>query len=127
MREVTAVQAARYVLLTTFRRDGTPVSTPVWAAPSGGGLVGYTRRDAGKVKRLRNDPTVRVAPCDARGRPTGEKMTGRARLVDGAEYRAVRRTLRARYGLLGWIVFAVDRLRGRDRTIGIAVTLDPVT
>jgi len=59
---VTPLPSSTYVSLTTFRRTGVPVSTPVWAAPDGETLVVWTRTDSGKVKRLRHTSRVTVAP-----------------------------------------------------------------
>lgn len=59
--------AAQYLLLTTFRRDGTAVPTPVWVARDGAELVVFTAPNAGKVKRIRRDGAVRVGPCTMRG------------------------------------------------------------
>ena len=64
---VTALPRSDYVSLTTFRRTGAPVPTPVWAAPDGDSLVVWTRADSGKVKRLRHTSRVTVAPSDIRG------------------------------------------------------------
>lgn len=63
---------ARYLNLETYRRDGRAVRTPLWFAESGGLLYVYSLADAGKVKRMRNNPRVRLAPCDIRGKLKGE-------------------------------------------------------
>ncbi|MEV4682879.1 PPOX class F420-dependent oxidoreductase [Streptomyces kurssanovii] len=118
--------SARYVSVTTFRKDGTGVATPVWFAVDGGELFLWTRTDSWKVKRLRNDSRVVVTVCDVRGKieegaPTAE---GTARLLDGAELGVVRRLLSRKYT---WQFWAVDwpamivRLGKRPHT-GIAVT-----
>jgi PPOX class probable F420-dependent enzyme len=88
------------VLLTTFRRDGTPVGTPVSIAVDAG--RGYLRSpgNAWKVKRLRNDPRVEVAPCTPRGRPTGAAMTAVARRLEGEEARRAAELLRRRHPVL---------------------------
>ncbi|WP_314173774.1 PPOX class F420-dependent oxidoreductase [Streptomyces winkii] len=119
---------SRYVSLTTFKRDGTPVATPVWAVEDDGELLVWTRDDSGKVKRVRNGARVTVTPCDARGRTaTGaEPAEGTARLMteDGALDR-VRRAMARKYG---WQFRLTDsgaalfRL-GKRPHIGIAVTL----
>lgn len=117
---------ARYGSVTTFRKDGTAVATPVWFAVDGGELFVWTRSDSWKVKRLRNDSRVVITVCDARGKvaegaPTAE---GTARLLDDAGTRAVRRLLSRKYT---WQFWAVDwpatlvRLGKRPHT-GIAVT-----
>lgn len=59
---------AKYVQLTTFRKDGTPVATPLWAALDGDKLVMWTVTDSWKVKRIRRNPEVLVQACDARGK-----------------------------------------------------------
>jgi PPOX class probable F420-dependent enzyme len=88
------------VLLTTFRRDGTPVGTPVSVAVDA--ARGYVRSPgtAGKVKRLRNDPHVELAPCTPRGRPTGPAMHAVARRLDGEEARRAARLLRRKHPVL---------------------------
>ena len=117
---------SEYVSLTTYRKDGTPVATPVWAAADDGVLYVWTRSDSWKVKRLRNDSRVRVTVCDVRGRiaegaPSAE---GTARLLDGAGTAAVRKVLARKYTWKFWLVdwpATVARLGKRPHT-GIAVT-----
>ena len=96
---VERVAAHKRALLVTYRRDGTPVPTPVWAAPGGGHLYVRTERDAGKLKRLRNDPRLLVAPCTVRGKPLGAPLEARARTLGPAEEAVAERALAARYGL----------------------------
>ncbi|MFE5076133.1 PPOX class F420-dependent oxidoreductase [Streptomyces halstedii] len=117
---------SEYVSLTTYRKDGTPVATPVWSAADGDVLYIWTRSDSWKVKRLRNDSRVRVTVCDVRGRiaegaPSAE---GTARLLDAAGTAAVRKLLARRYTWKFWLVDVpamVVRLGKRPHT-GIAVT-----
>ncbi|WP_424211106.1 PPOX class F420-dependent oxidoreductase [Streptomyces sp. BI20] len=92
---------ARYVSLTTYRKDGTPVATPVWAAAEGEELFVWTRSDSWKVKRLSRNPAVTVRPCDLRGNVAegAPEVTGTARLLTGpAEMKALRRLIRRKYG-----------------------------
>ncbi|MFJ6792788.1 PPOX class F420-dependent oxidoreductase [Streptomyces sp. NPDC091268] len=119
--------AARYVSLTTFRKDGTPVATPVWAAVQGGELYVWTRTDSWKVKRIRGNGRVTVAPCDARGRLVagGAQVEGEARLLDAEGLRRVRRLMLRTYTWQFWLVdvpAALFRLGKRPHT-AIAVTL----
>ena len=91
----------KYVLLTTFRRDGTPVATPVWVVTLAGGRLGfYTSSGSGKAKRLAHTARVTVHPCDARGRvKAGSVATdATARLVTGSEWEAIRERVIAKYG-----------------------------
>ncbi len=99
-------------LLVTYRRDGTPVPTPVWAARGGAHLYVRSERDAGKLKRLRNDSRLLVAPCTVRGKPLGAPFEARARMLAPAEELVAERALVARYGL-GRRLFegAMDLLR----------------
>jgi PPOX class probable F420-dependent enzyme len=62
----------KYLNLETYRRNGTPVATPMWFAEHHGTLYVYSRAEAGKVRRVRQNPRVRVVPCTARGTPTGD-------------------------------------------------------
>ncbi|MEU0302988.1 PPOX class F420-dependent oxidoreductase [Streptomyces sp. NPDC006175] len=117
---------SEYVSLTTYRKDGTPVATPVWAAADGGVLYVWTRSDSWKVKRLRNDSRVLVTVCDVRGRvaegaPSAE---GTARLLDAPGTAAVRKVLARKYTWKFWLVdrpATIARLGKRPHT-GIAVT-----
>jgi PPOX class probable F420-dependent enzyme len=93
------VVGSKRTLLVTHRRDGTPVPTPVWAAPAGGVLYVRSERASGKVRRVRRDPRVLVAPCTVRGRPLGRPFEARARLLEGEEELVAERALAARYGL----------------------------
>lgn len=71
-----------FISITTFKRDGTPVATPVWCARENGWLLVYTEADSGKVKRIRHDPHVSVAPCNFRGKPRGPAVDAEATILD---------------------------------------------
>ena len=88
-----------YVSLTTFRKNGIGVSTPVWFAEDGGNIYVMTRNDSGKYKRIRNNPQVRIAPCTVRGRVTGPEIPAHARILPVEEWDRARRAVRARYWL----------------------------
>lgn len=95
-----ALLASRYLSLATFRRDGTPVATPVWFAEDSGALYVFTNGATGKVKRLRRDARARIARCTMGGRLTGPWLDTEARIVDEpAESARAYRALRGRYGL----------------------------
>ncbi|SOE02886.1 PPOX class F420-dependent oxidoreductase [Blastococcus haudaquaticus] len=96
---MTPLPRSEYVSLTTFRRTGVPVATPVWAAPDGDSLVVWTRADSGKVKRLRHTSRVTVAPSDIRGRVQGPAVDGTAELLPTAAHAQARAALRRAYGL----------------------------
>jgi hypothetical protein len=72
----------KYCLLVTYKRSGEPVPTPVWFGLGERRLYVRSEVGAAKVRRIRNDPCVRVAPCTARGRPLGLPAQGRAQVLD---------------------------------------------
>jgi PPOX class probable F420-dependent enzyme len=99
-----------YVSLTTFRRTGAAVATPVWAAPDKGTLVVWTRADSGKVKRLRHTSRVTVAPCDFRGQVFGTAVDGAAEFVDRAGWPGALAALRRAYGVRFQLGYVSSRL-----------------
>lgn len=115
---------SQYVLLTTFRRNGAPVATPVWVVGDGGSLAVWTLPDSGKVKRIRRDPAVEVVPCDVRGKPFGPSVPARAHVLDDEETSRVERLLVRKYGLLARAYLAVShRRRGEEATIALSIEL----
>lgn len=125
MAAVGVLGDEQYVSLITYRKDGTPVATPVWAVRDGDALAVWTVTDSWKVKRIRRNPAVTVAPCDARGRVSGEAVPGRAELLDAGGTERVRELLRRKYGLRARVGLWASRLRrGAEGTIGVRVTLD---
>jgi PPOX class probable F420-dependent enzyme len=106
------VEAHKRALVVTYRKDGTPVPTPVWAAADGGRLYVRSERACGKVKRLRKDPRVLIAPCTVRGKPLGPPFEATGRLLAPREEPRAERALVRRYGL-GRALFewTIDRLR----------------
>lgn len=96
------LEGRQYASLSTFRKDGTAVATPVWFAADGGRLYVTTVDGTGKVKRLRKNSSVTLAPCDRRGRLLGAAVEGRARLIPTRtteENRHADRVLARKYGL----------------------------
>jgi PPOX class probable F420-dependent enzyme len=107
----------RTVLLTTLRRDGTPVKTPVHIAVDGDRAFVRSWDTAGKVKRIRNNPEVTIAPCTTRGRPTGPPIPAHARILSGEESTRAGRLLAAKYPILhGLLIPLGHRLRGHTTT-----------
>lgn len=119
---MTPLADAQFVQLTTFRRDGTAVPTPVWVAPFDGALAVWAAASSGKVRRIRRNGAVTVAECDRRGAPLGEPVAGTAVLLDAAGSRRVRGAVRRKYGLLGLLLTTLLPLRGRGEA-GVSITL----
>jgi PPOX class probable F420-dependent enzyme len=132
---VNAPDLGGHMLLTTFRKSGQPVATPVWNVALPDGRIGmWTAAGTGKWKRLRNNPHVTVQRCNARGhvRPGTPVYAGTATILDpGPEADGLRaRILASHKGQLG-IVKLLARLQGRlkpDQDFGdtiITITIDP--
>ena len=119
------VAAEPFVSLTTFRRDGTPVPTPVWIARDGDTLVVTTPVNTGKVKRLRRDSRVELRPCNRRGAvPAGAMSASGAAEIVAPSARHLD-ALRRKYGLQYRIGTVVERLvRGRRERAILRITLD---
>ncbi|PVZ10917.1 PPOX class F420-dependent oxidoreductase [Actinomycetospora cinnamomea] len=118
---VLALADEPFVALTTFRRSGDGVRTPVWVARDGDTLVVTTVDGSGKVKRLRRDPRVVLEPCDRRGEvaPGAPRVEGRGEVVDDRPAQECpRRAIAAKYGWQYRVISLVGRvgaLLGRPR------------
>ena len=90
---------ARYALLRSYRRDGTPVDTPIWFGLDGDGLV-FRTKVGPKTRRLAARRDVELAACDYRGRvrPGATTLAGRATILSGADAERANRVLHRRYG-----------------------------
>ena len=91
------VQGQKYISLTTFRKTGAGVATPVWFGEEGGKLYVMTRSDMGKAKRIRNNPQVRVAPCTIRGKVSGPEFDAKARILQPQEHARARQAINRKY------------------------------
>lgn len=115
--------AGKYLLITSYRRNGTGVDTPVWVVADGEALGVWTVADSWKVKRIRNRDDVRIAPCDVRGNPLGEAIEATAEICDAATTARYRRLIARKYGLVGRLTLLGSRLRrGTEGTVGIRLT-----
>jgi uncharacterized protein len=109
----TAVFQAQYINLTTFRKSGAPVPTPVWFAAHENTLYVETKKRTGKVKRIRRNGRVMLAPCTAGGKITGATVEGKARIVtDVAETYVARGALHRKYGILRQLARAILAISG---------------
>ncbi|WP_406335395.1 PPOX class F420-dependent oxidoreductase [Streptomyces sp. NBC_00203] len=118
--------SGKYLLITSYRKNGTGVATPVWVVRDGAALGAWTPADSWKVKRIRNRADVLVGPCDVRGNPTGEQVPATAEVVDAAATAHYRQLVARKYGLVGRLTLFGSRLRRGERgTVGIRITLTP--
>ncbi len=107
----------RHLNLETYRRTGQPVATPVWFAVDRDVIYVYSLATAGKVKRIRNNPRVRIAPCDARGTLTGVWMDATARIVDEREAAQAHDLLIAKYGWMKRLADLFRKIRPKPRAV----------
>ena len=91
------IHGQKYISLTTFRKNGVGVPTPVWFGEQDGKLYVMTRSDSGKYKRLRNNPSVRIAPCTIRGKVTGPEFAASARILPQEDWPSARRIINQKY------------------------------
>jgi uncharacterized protein len=88
----------KYCVLVSYKKDGTPVPSPLWFGVVNGKLYAECSAGDWKTKRIRRNPQVRVAPSDTRGKPTGPPFIGTARVVDESEAAAADRAVQSNYG-----------------------------
>lgn len=112
-----AITSGSHMLLTTFRRSGVGVSTPVWTVPVSDGRIGmWTGAGTGKWKRLRSNPHVTIQACSARGstRTGSSILDGTAEIVQsGPLFDEVQAAIRAKYGWQIHVIPWISRLQGR--------------
>ncbi|HKO04722.1 MAG TPA: PPOX class F420-dependent oxidoreductase [Candidatus Acidoferrales bacterium] len=104
-----------YLSLETFRKTGQGVATPVWFAEERGILYVYSEAASGKIKRIRNNQRVRIAPCDMRGRLRGDWIEATARILAGDEARHADDLLNAKYGFQKRLLGFFAKFRPRPR------------
>ena len=124
-----AFAALKYLSLETFRKSGQGVATPIWFAADparnlGSGdarLFVYTTGDSGKVKRIRNNARVRIAPCDVRGKILGDWVEARAAIVAGSDFQYGMQLLNKKYFPWKQLLDFFAKFRPREHAV-IAIT-----
>jgi hypothetical protein len=112
-----SLRETKTILLTTYKRDGTPVATAVSIAFDGERAFFRTWHKAGKAKRLRRNPAVEVAPATLGGKATGPSLHAHARLLEGADARRAAKALASRHRLLQAVLVPVTHRLMRYRTV----------
>ncbi len=127
MPDGTPLDDVQYISLASYRKNGSLVETPVWTAPLDGRLVVFTLRESFKVKRIQNNPAVRVAKCDMRGKILGEWHEGTCRVVtDTEQERRAYGALRKKYGLMMRLGDIASTLTGRIKKRAVLeISLSP--
>ena len=91
------IHGQKYICLTTFRKSGAAVPTPVWFGEDNGRLYVMTRSDSGKYKRIRNNPQVQIAPCTMRGKIKGPQFHATARILPPEDWAHAKQTIHRKY------------------------------
>jgi len=118
MPKLEFIARQQYLNLETFRKSGVPVRTPVWFTQDGSAIFVITAADAGKVKRIRHNSQVNIAPCKMDGTPLGGWVPAVARIVsDDATIHQVNQMQDQKYGLFGRILSLPQKLRGTKTTV----------
>jgi PPOX class probable F420-dependent enzyme len=120
----------KYLSITTYKRDGTGVATPVWFVQEGDRLLVQTGVASGKVKRIDHNPAVRVAACTASGRLRGQQVSGVARVLPGSEADDAKRLIMRKYRsdlvIIRPLWFVQSALHlGRPRTTPVILAITP--
>jgi PPOX class probable F420-dependent enzyme len=128
----TPLANERYIALTTFTRDGTAKSTPVWPVDAGDGRIGFiTSSKTWKVKRINNDSRVVVQPSDAKGRVRADTpaLQGSAEMIVDAAFESLHRKVQEKYGIQLRMINLLHALPGRrtghHNDCGVLISLDP--
>lgn len=121
------VYREKYLLLTTFTKDGKPKPTPVWGAPVGDRLLVITGDGSWKTKRIKNTPRVTIQKCGALGKPKGDPVEAVARVLPKSETRRVYDAVVKRYWWHAWWYVPRSLVRGRIEQVhtGLEITAVP--
>ncbi len=111
------IRDEQFINLTTFKRDGTPVPTPVWFVLYDDRLIITTARSTGKVKRILNKADVKVAPSTRMGKTTGPEQDGKARISNQDTSMPAYQALKRKYGLLFRIIMLIHKVRRHDQVL----------
>ncbi|AYM42283.1 PPOX class F420-dependent oxidoreductase [Mycobacteroides chelonae] len=128
MTDWDVVGRANYASLTSYRKDGAAVSTPVWIAPADGKLYFFSEVAAYKIRRIRRNPAVTLQPCGIRGQliPDAPVVAGTARVLDFDDTRRVRKIVNRKYWLLGPLSeFGVWITRRQQASVAIEISPGP--
>lgn len=109
----------KYINLETYKKSGQAVRTPVWFVISDGQIFVLTSQNTGKIKRIRNNPTIKIMPCGIRGDSKGEWVDGLARIATESE---MQNTIRLRYKKYGFRAKIIGLFK-KDNLAGIAIKI----
>jgi PPOX class probable F420-dependent enzyme len=117
-----ALKQHKCVSLTTYRKNGKPVPTPIWFAMENEKLYVMTGPGSGKVKRIRNNPKVQLTPCTQRGKLIGTTMEGVAHILPADQKGQVKAALKRKYGWMISVGNFIDKISGKKRDCCLEIT-----
>jgi len=112
----------KYITIETFRKNGAGVRTPIWFIIYQGLIYFRTDVNSGKVKRIRNNPHVRIAPCDIRGNLKGNWFDGKVKFADSAESSITHSMIDKKYGFITTLIRIFNKIR-RTNPVVIAISI----
>ena len=110
--DISQFDKTNYINLETYRKNGVSVITPVWFVIEGKNFFVITKSSTGKIKRLRNNPNIRISPCDFRGKVKGKWLNGLATLKTPDEYPQIINLRNKKYGFRTKLVSLFTRGKG---------------
>ena len=112
MSSLENLQSQKYISLETYKKNNQPIRTPVWFVIQNVLIYVITRIKTGKVKRIKNNPHVKLAPCTFKGKPTGEWIEGNTSKVSGQESEKAIKLRKKKYGFMANIAQFASRGKG---------------
>lgn len=110
--KLKSLSEKKYINLETYKKNGDGVKTPVWFVSFEDIIYVITRESTGKVKRLANNPKIRLVPCSFNGNPEGEWISGNATLIKGDEAEKAVKLRKKKYGLRALLVGFMTKAKG---------------
>jgi uncharacterized protein len=121
--KLSQISSFKYINIETFKKNGSAVRTPIWFIVYERVIFFRTDSKSGKVKRIRNNPHVRIAPCDIRGNIKGTWFDGKAKFADAKESSIVFSMIDKKYGLLTALIRSFNKIRGTNPIV-LSIVLD---
>ena len=122
MSEIQNWDSKKHIALETYRKNNLAVKTPVWFVVHNGLIYVITREKTGKVKRLRNNSSVKIALCNFSGKPSGDWISGNAKFAADNEFRTALDLRKKKYGLMDTIAGFASRKKGNLVVISVQTT-----
>ncbi len=113
-------EGQKYICVETYKKNGQGVKTPVWCVISDGIIYVATTESSGKVKRIKNNKSVRIVPSNFQGNPNGQWVEGEAFFGDESELKQVMSLRNKKYGLIGRII---DMIVSRKKIVVIGIKI----